>query len=353
MLAAGLVACGASPRPAETDTTAPAPEPTSAAEVPGRLADAAVGADTGERVAPAGPLPQAAQPFERVASGTLAFQSDVQGRPKIFTVDVATGQVRQLTTGTDWRDESPRWSPDGEWIAFTSNRAHYGAAPEPGTPDLDVYVMRADGSQVRRVTMDAGNDHDPSWMPDGQSLVFSSDRASRGDLFRVWLADGRTERLTTNFVGRAIMPAVSPDGTTVAFAAQTLRVGAFWNFQVHLLDVATGTTEAVPASGGACWPAWSRDGRVLYNVQLEREPSAIQRRDLASGSFALAHANPTLWSYYPRVSPDGHWLALSLSPEHHEGENWDLALVSTADPSRRIALTTGRGNDRLPDWKPR
>ncbi len=285
--------------------------------------------------------------------GTLVYQSDARGRPKIFTIDVATRQVRQLTIGDDWRDESPRWSPDGQWIAFTSNRAHYGAQPETGTPDLDVYVMRPDGTEVRRITTDPGNDHDPSWMPDGQSLVFSSDRASRGDLYRVRLSDGHTDRLTTNFVGRAIMPAVSPDGTRVAFAAQTLRVGAFWNFQVHMLDLASGTTEPVPASGGACWPSWSPDGRVIYNVQLEREPSAIQRRDMATGTVATAHADPSLWSYYPRASPDGQWLALSISPEHHEGEDWDLALVSTSDPSQRVVLTSGPGNDRLPDWKPR
>ncbi len=331
------------------------PAPESGDPSAGGNASAAEGAGPAAEsdAATSGPRPQVHQPYEAVTTGTLVFQSDVGGRPKIFTIDVATGQLRQLTTGTDWRDESPRWSPDGQFIAFSSNRAHYGPEPESGTPDLDVYVMRADGSDLRRITDDPGNDNDPSWTPDGQAIVFSSDRASRGDLYRVRVGDGHTDRLTTNFVGRAIMPAVSPDGARVAFAAQTLRVGAFWNFQVHLLDVASGRTEPVPVSGGACWPAWSPDGRVIFNVQLESEPSTIQRRDLASGAVSVAHAHPTLWSYYPRVAPDGQWLAMSLSPEHHEGEDWDLALVSTSDPNRRVTLTTGRGNDRLPDWKPR
>ncbi|MGI8672924.1 MAG: TolB family protein [Luteitalea sp.] len=280
------------------------------------------------------------------------FQSDLAGRPKIFSVDVATGEVRALTTGAEWRDESPRWSPDGQHIAFTSNRAHYGASPEAGTPDLDVYVMRADGSEIRRVTTDPGNEHDPSWLPNGHELVVSSDRDSRGDLFRVRLADGQMDRLTHNFVGRAIMPAASPDGTRVAFAAQTLRVGEFWNFQVHVLDLASGRTEPVPASGGACWPSWSRDGRSLLLVQLDREPSALQRRDLASGQVQTVHADPRLWSYYPRTSPDGRWVALSVSPEHHDGENWDLALVSAEAPHTLVRLTAGPGNDRLADWRP-
>ncbi len=58
------------------------------------------------------------------------------------------------------------------------------------------------------------------------------------------------------------------------------------------------------------------------------------------------------WAYYPDWSKDGRWIALSVSPRHHDGEDWDLAIIP-ADGSRALqALTTGPGNDRLPDWKP-
>ena len=54
----------------------------------------------------------------------------------------------------------------------------------------------------------------------------------------------------------------------------------------------------------------------------------------------------------PAFSPDGRWLALSISPRHHEGEDWGLAVVA-ADGSQPLRnVTTGPGNDRLPDWRP-
>ena len=61
--------------------------------------------------------------------------------------------------------------------------------------------------------------------------------------------------------------------------------------------------------------------------------------------------DPTRWHYYPDFSNDGQWLAFSVSPAHHQGEDWDLA-IAAPDGSKYHRLTTGPGNDRLPDWKP-
>lgn len=285
--------------------------------------------------------------------GTLVFESDRAGRPAIYVLDVATRRVTQISGSPHWSEGTPRWSPDGRFIAFTSNRAHYdGPSPEQGTPDFDLYVMNADGSGRRRVTSGGANEQDGAWAPDGKSLFYSSDEDSRGDIYRAWLDTGRVDRLTRQFVGRAIMPAVSPDGARVAFAAQTLRLGQFWAFQVHLLDVARGTTEALAATSGACWPSWSRDGRRLANVRLyDDRPSVLEVRDLASGSATRVVEDRVMWSYYPDWSPDDRHLAFSTSPAHHEGEDWDLAVYSFA--TRTVTrLTSGPGNDRLPDWKP-
>lgn len=293
--------------------------------------------------------PAVVTPFPKGLSGTLVFTSDIagpdnpQGRSRIYTLDLVTGVVTALTNGRDHRDENPRWSPDGKRIAFKSNRAGAG---------YDIYVMDADGRNAARITDHPAHDHDPAWMPDSQSLIFMSERDSRGDLYRVWLGDRRVERLTHHFVGVAMMPNVSPDGRSVAFAAQTLQRLQFWEFQIHVLDLATGRTRGLDNSGGACWPAWSPDGRTIANVLLAREPSVIQLRGAdGSGARDLA-GDPRRWHYYPTFSRDGRLLVMSVSPQHHKGEDWDLAIASVDGSRPYQRLTTGRGNDRVPDWKP-
>ena len=128
-------------------------------------------------------VPQAVAPFPAGLSGTLVFESDIAGRPGLYTLDLARGAITRLTGEATFSEQTPRWSPDGRQVVFASNRAHYvGATRDTGTPDLDVWVVNADGSNARRLTTDAAHDADPTWTPDGAAVVFSSDRDSRGDL---------------------------------------------------------------------------------------------------------------------------------------------------------------------------
>jgi Tol biopolymer transport system component len=296
--------------------------------------------------------PQAVSPFPAGLSGTIVFESDAGGRPAIYTLALATGTISPLAGGALYRSQTPRWSPDGRRVVFASNRAHYeGPSPEGGTPDLDLWLVNADGSGIERLTTDAANEADPAWTPDGAAIVFSSDGESRGDLYQLTLANKAVTRLTRHFVGRAIMPAAAANPARVAFAAQTLRVGAFWDFQIHVRQ-ADGSTAPVPSQAGACWPRWSPDGRRLAHVRLNANaPSVLELRSGPELQSAGILTTPGLWSYYPAWSPDQSRLVYSVSPEHHEGEDWDLAVIDVAT-GKWQRLTQGRGNDRLPDWKP-
>ena len=231
-------------------------------------------------------------------------------------------------------------------MAFKSNRGR----------SYNLYLMDADGSNVVRLTNHDANDHDPTWLPDGRSMIFSSERdrgPGRNDLYRLWLDDGRVDRLTYYFEGYAIMPTVSPNGDWVGFVAHTFAYDDSWGFQVHVLELATLMTWPFDMTGPGCWPNWSPDGSTIAHVWLGREPSSIQTINSFGESPQPIPGEAGKWHYYPDWSPDGQLLAVSVSPEHHEGEDWDLAILdpSRAEPARR--LTRGAGNDRLADWKPR
>jgi TolB protein len=298
--------------------------------------------------------PTAASPFPRGLSGTIAFQSDARGqlnpngRVKIYTIDLTSGRITALTRDGDWDDEQPRWSPDGQRIAFRSNRS--------GSSNL--YVMDADGRNVRRLTDHRANDYDPSWLPDGQSFVFTSDRdrgLGRFDLYRYWLADGSVERLTNHFEGYAFMPSVSPDGNWVAFVATSFPIEGGWANQVHVLELATKQTWPFDATAYGCWPNWSPDGQTIAHVSLINDdtPSTIHTINSFGEDPEPLPGEPARWHYYPDWSPDNRLLAIAVSPQHHDGENWDLAILEASRATPLQRLTTGAGNDRLPDWKPR
>ena len=280
---------------------------------------------------------QAVKPFPKGFSGELLFQSDREGPTRLFVLDLATGAVRRVGSTGDWLDEEPTWSPDGRRIAFSSTRGQKN--------NLDIFVMDADGGNVTRLTEHPATEQEPVWAHDGQSLFFSGERDGRGEIYRVWLADKRVERITSG-TNRSIMPATSPDGKYLAYAAETIM-----SFQIHLLDLTTGKTQQITSGGGACRPSFSPDSKELAFVRLAQEPSRLEAIRETGGRILFE--DKKLWSYYPDYSPDGKWIAFSLSPEHHQGEDWDLAVMDANKPGPFTRVTVGRGNDRVPEWRPR
>jgi hypothetical protein len=88
--------------------------------------------------------------------GGLLLQRRIGRTADLYVLEVTTGRLRRLTR-TPQHEFSPVWSPDRTRIAYAVN---------PGGSELDVYTMRADGSDVARVTSSAGPDQEPTWLPD-------------------------------------------------------------------------------------------------------------------------------------------------------------------------------------------
>jgi tricorn protease len=102
--------------------------------------------------------------FPHVANdGTIAFtyQDDV------WLADADGGSPRRLTVHVG-RDFSPRFSPDGQWVAFTSNRMG----------NNDVYVVSVRGGEPRQLTYHSGDDQALYWTPDGREVVLTSARST-------------------------------------------------------------------------------------------------------------------------------------------------------------------------------
>ena len=272
-----------------------------------------------------------AQPLPK---GELLFQSDREGRSRIFILNLDTREQRRIGSVGDWHDEEPTWSHDGRRIAFGSTRG--------GGNNIDIWILDADGSNPIRMTDHPGPDQGPVWAADDKSLFFTAERGGHGQIYRVWLADKRVEQITHG-PHRSIMAAASPDGRYLAYASTIA------DFQIMLLDFSTGLTRQITSGEGACRPSFAPTSDELAFVRMG-EPSHLEA--VREEGPRVIHKHARLWSYYPDYSPDGRYIAFSVSPEHHRGEDWDLALMDLQNPGTFVRLTSGPGNDRVPRWRP-
>jgi imidazolonepropionase-like amidohydrolase/Tol biopolymer transport system component len=208
----------------------------------------------------------------------------------IYTMPAAGGEAKSISSGLSW-DMQPRFSPDGQWIAFTSDRAGGN----------NIWIMKRDGSAPQQVSKESFRlVNSPAWSPDGEWIAghkhFTAERSLGSGEIWLWHrsgGDGLQMTEKPNDQKDVGEPAFSPDGRYVYFSQDTTAGSTFAynkdsNGQIYVirrLDRQTGKiVDFVDGPGGAIRPTPSPDGKRLAYIRRVRFQSVLFVQDLDSGT---------------------------------------------------------------------
>lgn len=279
---------------------------------------------------------------------SVVYASKASGNWDLYEQRIGGKNPRNLTADAKADDTQPAYSPDGDRIAFRSEREGGG-----------LFEMGATGESVKRLT-DFG--YHPAWSPDGREIAFSThniedpnDRTlERSDIWIVDASTGAKRQLTGESVGDAAQPQWSPSGARIAYWSR--RKGG----QRDLWTIAAtgGTPLAVTDDVDFDWnPVWSPDGKYLYfssdrggQMNLWRVPIEEQTGRVTGPPESLTTPSP--YAEHLSFSRDGRRAVYvsQISSKHilKAEFNPDTAALTTAP----VAVTEGSKHTAQPNLSP-
>ncbi len=274
----------------------------------------------------------------------------------------STGNATTFTqvTSDSMRETDPTPSPDGKWLAFTSDRGGHGAT--------QIYIMPIEGGEARQLTHepDSVRAGTPSWAPDGKSILFVSTRGKRYNIYSIPF-DGGEARVLTHAPGSHRFGAYSADGRRIAFYSNRVRPGELYAFNIFVMD-SSGEREddmarqVTKSKGSPGHPTWSSDGKwiafvakefdslrqqmmegnILFSkYHLYKVPSSGGREIRLTRGTIEGQAFEDTW---PSWSPDGKWIAFG----RQHGTKRDVWILDVGT-NKTFPLTTA-GNCIKPTW---
>ncbi|MCH8335985.1 MAG: PD40 domain-containing protein [Proteobacteria bacterium] len=249
----------------------------------------------------------------------------------LYSLPMSGGQATRITSGLGF-DSQPVVSPDGEWLAFISDRS--------GSNNL--WIAKPDGSDARKLSDDSQwGAISPAWMPDSQFIVVTR-RSVKNELTMFHIDGGKGIKL--NGVNEdeevwGIGAEISPDGKFLYFAQGVDSNGPVKNFpatQISRYDFATGAVDQITrGEGGAVRPVLSPDGKLLVYGTRDETQTGFRVRNLQSGADrwltypvqrdAQENYRPPSRDLLPGYSftPDGNAIVFNA-----EGKIWRVAIDS-------------------------
>jgi len=281
---------------------------------------------------------------------TLVFDmlGDIYTMPATGSADGSA--VMCIAGGLQW-DMQPRWSPDGGWITFTSDRTG-----ENGKGGDNIWVMKADGSQLRQITKETFRLFtQPVWTSDGTSIIARKHFTSRRSLGsgEMWMfhASGKLDglQLTSKASEQKDVgePAVSPDGQYVYYSLDASPGGGFEYdkdstggiYAIDRLNLKTGeTVRLIAGPGGACRPTPSPDGKQIAFVRRVRYRTTLFVMDIAS-----SEARPV----YDKLERDNQetWAVHGVAPQIAWTKDGKELITWAAGKIHRISAATGQATE--------
>ncbi|MFX0544986.1 Tol-Pal system beta propeller repeat protein TolB [Roseovarius sp. S1116L3] len=173
---------------------------------------------------------------------TVVYSLEAGGNTDLYTMNINSGASTRLTSAPSI-ETAPSFSPDGRQIVFESDRS--------GRNHL--YVMPASGGEARRISSGDGNYGTPVWSPRGDLIAFTKQAAGRFHI-GVMRTDGSEERLlTASFLDEG--PTWAPNGRVIMFTRETQ--GESGQASLYSVDITGRNLRRVPTASGASDPSWS------------------------------------------------------------------------------------------------
>jgi tricorn protease len=233
-----------------------------------------------------------------------------------------TGQNIQRLTVNRARDVFARFSPDGKWIAFSSER----------NGNLDVFIIPSVGGEAKQLTFHSADDTVLNWSADSQAVLFTSNRGEdfTPQLYLVSVSGGMPWKVGTDM---GVQAAFSPDGKRIAYNP---KAQAYWRkyyrgsmqSDIVIMDIAAKRFNQVTDFNGLdSWPMWGHDG-FLYFVS-DRDGAGLTNIWRVSDSGGKAERISSFKSgdvRFPAMSADGKTIVFE-----HEFGIWKLDV-----PSKRV-----------------
>ena len=283
------------------------------------------------------------------ATGAAALAAD--GRRPLEFDDLLRAQ----------RLSEPQVSPDDQWIAYVVTRSDKAE----NMTDSDVWLAPLAGGEPRQLTASPKHDRHPRWSPDGKWIVFESNRSGAFQLYLI-PADGGEARQLTTISTEATQPVWSPDGGQIAFVSAVFPEFSDKPFKesddlnkkkLDERDKNKVKARVITRLLYRHWDSWVDDKRQhLFIVPVKNGAAAGDPRDLTPGD---RDAVPTSTTFSAgddfAFSPDGRKLAYTATPVPVREEAWltnhDVYEVDLKTGERR-QVTTNPAADDFPRYSP-